>query len=489
MANPQAAELSAALRMLPSTDELLVSAAVQAVLPEIGRTRAASLARAAIGKLRTELAADINAQLGRAATYSRQSLLLAANEKFDELCTRGRQSRLRKVINATGVVIHTNLGRAPLSRDATEAVIEASGYCTLEYDLDTGKRGRRGDHVEKLICEMTGAEGALIVNNCAAAAYLVLTVFAKGGEVVVSRGELVEIGGDFRVPDVLAQSGATLREIGTTNRTKLADYARAIGESTKVVMRVHPSNYKIVGFTDKPKLSELAELSHKRGVLLFEDAGSGALIDLEKFGLNDEPLITKSISDGADIVTFSGDKLLGSAQAGIIVGRANLIEQIRKHPLYRALRVSKLIYAALGATLESYLREDAEAMVPVLRMLGLTREEIESRASKLVERLRDVVNPDVEIEIIEGQSVVGGGSAPGESRDTVLVSISSSSVSPGEIERFLRTASTPVIARIENDRLVIDLRTVDESEEEELLLQILGSVIETISRSARQTRS
>jgi L-seryl-tRNA(Ser) seleniumtransferase len=488
MANPQAAELSAALRMLPSTDELLTSAPVQAVLSEVGRARAASLARVAIGDLRAELAANITFQSGRAAAYSRESLLNAANKKFDELWDRGRRSRLRKVINATGVVVHTNLGRAPLTADAIQAVIEAAGYCTLEYDIETGKRGRRGHHVEKQICEITGAEGALIVNNCAAAAYLVLTVFAKGGEVVVSRGELVEIGGDFRVPDVLTQSGATLREIGTTNRTKLADYSRAIGENTKVVMRVHPSNYKIVGFTEKPALSELSELARKHGVLLFEDAGSGAMIDFERLGLNDEPLISKSVSDGADLVTFSGDKLLGSTQAGIIVGRTNLIEQIRKHPLYRALRVSKLVYAALGATLESYLREDAETAVPVLRMLGLTRDEIEIRARRLVERIRTESNSDVEIEIIEGQSVVGGGSAPGETRDTALISILSSKASPSDIEGLLRSAETPVIARIENDRVLIDLRTVAENEEE-LLVKILGSVIETSSHSAKQNHS
>ena len=488
MANPQAAELSAALRMLPSTDELLTSPEVQAVLPEVGRTRTASLARAAIAELRKELTANITAQSGHATTYSRDSLMLASTKKFHELRQQGRRSDLRKVINATGVVIHTNLGRAPLSKDAIKAVVETAGYCTLEYDLETGKRGRRGDHVERLICEMTGAEGALVVNNCAAAAYLVLTVFAKGGEAVVSRGELVEIGGDFRVPDVLTQSGATLHEIGTTNRTKFADYARAIGENTKVVMRVHPSNYKIVGFTEKPKLSELVELTRKRGVLLFEDAGSGALIDLERLGLNDEPLISKSISDGADLVTFSGDKLLGAAQAGIVVGRGNLIEQIRKHPLYRALRGSKLVYAALGATLESYLREDAATTVPVLRMLGLTRDEIESRALQVVERLRTFVKGDVDVEVVEGESVVGGGSAPGETRETVLVSIRSSKASPSEIERLLRTAETPVIARIENDRVLIDLRTVDESEEESLV-EIVGSAIEALTRSAKRIQS
>ena len=476
MANPRAAELSAALRMLPSTDELLTSTAVQAVLAEAGRARTTTMARLAISELRAELTDTINSQPGRSVTYSRESLLNDANAKFDELWNRYRNSRLRKVINATGVVIHTNLGRAPLSSDAIDALVDAAGYCTLEYDLETGKRGRRGDYAEKLICELTGAEGALIVNNCAAAAYLVLTVFANGGEVVVSRGELVEIGGDFRVPDVLTQSGARLREIGTTNRTKLSDYARAIGEDTKVIMRVHPSNYKIVGFTDKPKLSELAELSRKRGVLLFEDAGSGVLVDLEPLGLTDEPVIGKTISDGADLVTFSGDKLLGAAQAGIIVGRENLIEQVRKHPLYRALRVSKLVYAAVGATLEAYLREEAATKIPVLRMLAMTRDEIESRASRFVGLLK--IDGELEVEILRGHSVVGGGAAPGISSETVLISIRSPRVSASDIERLLREAETPVIGRIEDDRVLIDLRTVDESEEE-VLLRILGSVLES----------
>lgn len=474
--------------MLPSTDELLSTGEVGRLLPEVGRARAAVLVRLAIGELRLELAADINSRSGRTEAYSRESLLTSALRKFDDLWRQCRRSRLQRVINVTGVVIHTNLGRAPLSKHAIEAMVDSSGYCTLEYDLENGKRGRRGDDVEKLIAEITGAEGALVVNNCAAAAYLVLTVFANGGEVVVSRGELVEIGGDFRVPDVLSQSGATLREIGTTNRTKLSDYERAINENTTVVMRVHPSNYKIVGFTDKPELAELAELTRKRGVLLFEDAGSGALIDLERFGLDDEPLISRSVSGGVDLVTFSGDKLLGGAQAGIIVGRGNLIEQIRKHPLYRALRVSKIVYAALGATLESYLREDAETTVPVLRMLGLTRDEIKARAKRFVERLGETQMSGIEIELVEGGSVVGGGSAPGVERETMLIGINSSQSSPSEIEKLFRSAETPVIARIENDRVLIDLRTVDEREEE-LLLEILKSTLQAASRSGTQSHS
>ena len=471
MGNPQVAESAAALRMLPSTDDLLMSSIAQKLMPEAGRKRLTSLARRAIEELRAEITSNISERGGREEIYSKESLLGAASKKLEGLWLSHRRSRLREVINATGVVIHTNLGRAPLSADAIRAIQNAAGYCTLEYDLATGSRGKRGESVENLLIEMTGAEAALVVNNCAAAAFVVLTVFAKGGDAIVSRGELVEIGGDFRIPDVLAQSGATLKEVGTTNRTKLSDYENAIGANTRVVMRVHPSNYKIVGFTEKPSLADLAELSHRKGVLLYEDAGSGALLDLGKFGLRDEPLVSRSIADGADIVTFSGDKLLGGSQAGIIVGRRNLIEQIRKHPLYRALRVDKLIYAALEATLGSYLREDAEESIPVLRMLSLQKEELEIRMRDLVKRLRDLIGKThtSTIEIIRGESVVGGGSAPAVRPETVLLAIAHPTMSCDELEMKLRSAETPVIARIENGRVLIDLRTVQAGEEDRLI--------------------
>jgi L-seryl-tRNA(Ser) seleniumtransferase len=471
MANPQAAELKAALRMLPSTDDVLLSPAVQSLIPEIGRIRATTLVRAAIDELRTELTQDIAAGPGRAEAYSKESLLTAAGERFMTLWNARRDSRLRRVINATGVVIHTNLGRAPLSSDAIEAIKESAGYCAIEYDLNAGARGKRGEYLESLLTEITGAEGAIVVNNCAAAAYLVLTVFAKGGEAIVSRGELVEIGGDFRVPDVLSQSGATLREVGTTNRTKLSDYEKAIGENTRILVRVHPSNYKIVGFTDKPSLPELAQLAHRKGIVLYEDAGSGALFDLRKFGLTDEPVISASLTDGADIVTFSGDKLLGAAQAGIIVGRKNLIEQIRKHPLYRALRVSKLVYAALEATIEAYLKDDAEQSIPVLKMLGMRKEQLEERAKNGLRRIQERLGKAdrVSIEMISGESVVGGGSAPDTRPETILLAVKVEDVSASEIESKLRRSQTPVIARIENDAVLIDLRTVQEDEDDRLI--------------------
>lgn len=472
MGNPQTAETAAALRLLPSTDDLLLTPVAMKLQPAVGIKRLTSLARASIQEIREELIASVSTGTGRPQVYSKEALLGSAARRLEMHWGARTRSRIRKVINATGVIIHTNLGRAPLSRDAIEAIGNAAGYVTLEYDLGGGKRGRRGSSVERLLTELTGAEAALVVNNCAAAAFVVLTVFAKGAQVVVSRGELVEIGGDFRIPDVLTQSGATLVEVGTTNRTKLSDYEKAIGENTGLVLRVHPSNYRIVGFTEKPSLAELAELCRRKNVMLYEDAGSGALLDLTDFGLTDEPLISRSVADGADIVTFSGDKLLGACQAGLIVGRRDLIEQIRKHPLYRALRVDKLAYAALEATLESYCRDDVRA-VPVLRMLALTKEEIGERARVFVTQLEKRIGAG-SIEIVDGESVVGGGSAPAVKVETELIAVRHVALSADEIEGKLRGAETPVIARIENDTVLIDLRTVDPSEEDRLLETLAG---------------
>jgi L-seryl-tRNA(Ser) seleniumtransferase len=475
MANPQAAETAAALRLLPSTDDLLATGSAKQMLHEAGRRRLTTLARLAIDDLRQELLTEVSSGAQRTETYSKESLLSKAVIRFEDLWRRQKSGRIRKVINATGVVVHTNLGRAPLSRDAIEAIAGAAGYATVEYDLSTGGRGKRGSSVERLLTELTGAEAALVVNNCAAAAFLVLSVFAKGGQTIVSRGELVEIGGDFRIPDVLAQSGSSLVEVGTTNRTKLADYERAIGEGTAVVMRVHPSNYRIVGFTEKPSLSDLAELCRRKGVLLYEDAGSGALIDLTSFGLTDEPLISRSIEEGADLVTFSGDKLLGASQAGIVVGKRDLVERIRKHPLYRALRADKLAYAALEATLESYAREDAAETIPVLRALSIQKNELDIRARDFAERLELRLDGTV-IEIADGESVVGGGSAPGVRLPTALIALTHPGRSAEEIEGKLRAGEVPVIARIEDDRVVIDLRTVEPAEES-LLLQMVAAAL------------
>jgi L-seryl-tRNA(Ser) seleniumtransferase len=384
---------------------------------------------------------------------------------------------VRRVINATGVVLHTNLGRAPLSEAARAAVArEAARYCTIEYDLAEGARGRRGARAEELLAELTGAEDALVVNNCAAAALLVLTALARDGETIVSRGELVEIGGDFRVPDVMAQSGTTMVEVGTTNRTKLSDYERAVTERTRLVLRVHPSNYRIVGFTAAPALAELAELAHRSGLLLYEDAGSGALVDLSPHGLGDEPVIRASVEGGADVVTFSGDKLLGAAQAGLVVGRREVVERLRRHPLYRALRADKLALAALEATLEAYRRGSALTEVPALRMLAATREEIEGRALAFADGLR--ARPEagaLGVEVVDGRSAVGGGSAPTTHPPTALVALAHETLSADALEAALRRARPPVVARIVEGRVALDLRTVAEDEVAELLDAVVSA--------------
>lgn len=472
--------LSERLRALPSVDALLRTPEAEALRERAGAAHLTELARTVTDELRDELRALDD---GASATapdaehvqsngdFTRESLLAEAARRLTFAAERDAARGLCRVINATGVVLHTNLGRAPLSESARRAISEeAAGYCTLEYDIQTGTRGRRGARAEALLAELTCAEDALVVNNCAAAALLVLSVLARGAETIVSRGELVEIGGDFRVPDVMAESGTTMVEVGTTNRTKLSDYARAVTEHTQLVLRVHPSNYRVVGFTSAPTLGELARLAHERGLLLYEDAGSGALVDLAPLGLTGEPVIRDSIAGGADVVTFSGDKLLGASQAGLIVGRRDVVERLRRSPLYRALRADKLALAALEATLDSYRRGIAVREVPALRMIGATRDEIEERArafgSQMSERL---AGGALAFEIIEGQSAIGGGSAPTTHPPTALLALAHTTLSASALEERLRRATPTVIARILDDRVVLDFRTVAESEEDELL--------------------
>lgn len=447
------------LSLLPSIDALLQSRTARRILSETGAKHLTVLARSAVESLRQNV-------LESSKNYSREELLTEAENLLETLWKSEQSVKLQRVINATGVIVHTNLGRAPLSENARKAIFEtASGYCNLEYNLETGKRGKRGERAEKLLAELTSAESALIVNNCASATFLVLKVLAEGGEVVISRGELVEIGGDFRVPDVMVQSGAILHEVGTTNRTKISDYEKAIGENTKLFLRVHPSNYRIIGFTESPKLKDLADLAHQNEIFLYEDAGSGAIFSLSEFGLHDEPTISESITAGADVVTFSGDKLLGGVQSGLIVGRKETIEKIRKHPLYRALRVDKLIYAALEATLESFQRETALQEIPVLKMLSMSGEELETRTKNFAEKLSKTSN--LSFEIIKGKSVVGGGSAPNVQPISTLLALEHKHFSAVKLEENLRNSR--VIARILEDRVLIDLRTVLEDEENELL--------------------
>ena len=469
MRTAKAASSGSILQNLPSVDELLQTEVARSISNDAGAAHAAELVRSAIAKVRQRL--QESGSGGAVPELSAESLKTSAEKHLGEIWASERTAAIQRVINATGVIIHTNLGRAPLSDSARKAVVEqAAGYCTLEYDLATGKRGRRGRRAEELLMELTGADDVLIVNNCAAAAFFVLTVFAAGGEVVISRGELVEIGGDFRVPDVLSQSGAALREVGTTNRTKLADYQKAIGESTKVVLRVHPSNYRIVGFTATPTVAELAELAHKHDLLFYEDLGSGALVDLVG-----EPVVSESIAEGVDVVTFSGDKLLGGPQAGIIAGKADIVERLRKHPLYRALRVDKMVYAALEGTLDHYRRGDAGSNVPVLKMLAVTADEIAERADRVILELRKTkTSPGLTAELVDGVSAVGGGAAPDKQPPTKLIALGHVSRSSSELEQALRRSNPPVVARIVDDRVMLDLRTVPETDEPALLDALCG---------------
>jgi len=458
---------ASALRSLPSVDELLRSDAGLAIVQNAGHKRSTELARLVVSDLRLDIASG---QYG--PDREKAELLAEAASRLKEKWRRSLNMGLRRVINATGVVVHTNLGRSSLSDAARQKVLEAAGYCNLEFDLATGLRGRRGQRVETLICELTGSDDALVVNNCAAAAFFVLMVLAAGREVIISRGELVEIGGDFRVPDVLARAGVMLREVGTTNRTKLADYEAEINENTAMILRVHPSNYRIVGFTAAPTLPELAGLASERNILLYEDAGSGVITDLTNAGLTDEPLIGNSLADGADIVTFSGDKLLGGPQAGIIVGRGDLIERLRHDPLYRALRVDKLTYAALEATLEAFQRDAAIEEIPTLVMLAESKTDIHERARSLVEALK---NASLSAEVTDGNSAVGGGAAPLTQPATALIELRHAVRSASELAKRLRESDPPIIARIADDNVVIDLRTVS-AEEERDLIAVLNEV-------------
>jgi L-seryl-tRNA(Ser) seleniumtransferase len=372
------------------------------------------------------------------------------------------------VINATGVVLHTNLGRAPLCEDALEAMVEVGrGYSNLEYDLEAGERGSRYVHAEELLCRLTGAEGALVVNNNAGAVLLTLSALAQGRQVVISRGQLIEIGGGFRIPDVMRQSGAHLVEVGTTNRTHLRDYEQAIGPDTAMLMLAHQSNFRVTGFTTQVPAEELVTLGRAHGLLVYEDLGSGTLLDTEKYGFSHEPTAQEAVAAGVDVVSFSGDKLLGAPQAGIVVGRGDLIARLRHFPLTRALRVDKTTLAGLQATLLHYLRGDAERQIPAWRMLATPLEEIEQRAERWMRELKSI---GMEVHVAEGRSAAGGGSLPGETLPTRLVCISVHA--PDALSARLRAGQPPVIARIENDLLCLDPRTVLPMQEEALLAAI-----------------
>lgn len=457
---------SSALRELPSVDQLLKTE-VAARLREIsGPERLTMIAREVTDQLRSEILSN---SINSGDRGDRDALLKQAMQRMESQVMTEEHAGLRRVINATGVILHTNLGRAPLSAEARQAVIrDAAGYCTLEYDSATGKRGRRGSRVEQLLIDLTGAEAALVVNNCAAAALLILSVLARDGETIVSRGELVEIGGDFRIPDVMANSGTRMVDVGTTNRTHLDDYVKAINDRTRLLMRVHPSNYRVVGFTTAPGLDELATLAHGKGLILYEDAGSGVLQDLSTYGLQGEPIIADSLAQGADVVSFSGDKLLGGPQAGLIVGRQTIVERLRKHSLYRALRVDKLTLAALQGTLNAHRRGTLFNEIPSLQMLALTKSDMAQRSEEFIASLGQNDSSKLSINLIDGESAIGGGSGPATHPATVLLALEHTRHSADELERRLRCSDPSIIGRVSEGKLLLDLRTVFRTEEPDL---------------------
>ena len=451
------------LRQLPSVDRLLGEDAVQALIVVYGRRQTVDGLREALDRVRDEVRAgadvpDVVALAARAGAHLRERLA----------------PTLRPVINATGVLIHTNLGRAPLSA-ATRAAMEAvsRGYSTLEYDLQAGRRGQRTVHAERLLCELTGAESALVVNNNAGAVLLALTGLAQGRGVVISRGQLVEIGGGFRVPDVMVQSGARLIEVGTTNRTHLRDYVAALGahEDAALILRAHHSNFRVLGFTAEPGLTQLVALGEEHDLPVMDDLGSGALLDTTPYGLMHEPMVQESVAAGAAVVCFSGDKLLGGPQAGVIVGQAGYVDPLKRHPLARALRADKLCLVGLQATLLHYLKDEATEEIPVWRMMATPLAEIERRARRWRRNLR---RADAPAELVDGQSTVGGGSLPGETLPTKLVALPVEH--PDRLAAALRAADPPVVARIEGDQVVLDPRTVLVEEERELL-RVVSEVV------------
>ena len=491
------AAASELFRKLPSVDDVMRGPAITALVASYGHAPVADATRAVVARLRQEITSGL---LDENALQLALSGLVAA---IENQLRRALSYSLRPLINATGVILHTNLGRAPLGDAVIEHIREtASSYSNLEFDLAAGERGKRDAHVERLFGKLLRGENTLtqgaspgaaelhlrgtaeaavstradiktiVVNNNAAAVLLALNSLAEGGEVIVSRGELVEIGGSFRIPDVMTKSGAILREVGTTNRTRTTDYESAITERTRLLLRVHRSNFEITGFTEQASTAELVALARKRGIPLMEDLGSGALFDLRSVGISGEAGVLDSLRCGVDIVTYSGDKLLGGPQAGLISGSAELISRMRSNSLFRALRVDKLIYAALEATLLAYVRLDHDA-IPTLRMMRLTKDEIGRRAEALAAQ---IATAKFRVEIIDGESILGGGAAPSSSLPTRLLALSCARFSADELSHRLRASDPPIIARMEEGRVLLDLRTVFPEQDAALVAALVGIV-------------
>jgi L-seryl-tRNA(Ser) seleniumtransferase len=462
-------------RLLPSVDELLKSAELAELLAREGQAAVTESVRAVL--------ASVREQIGSGTLRNQPAVELAVlhlHQAIARHLSSAMEFSLRPVINATGVVLHTNLGRAPLAESAIQRIREVAGrYSNLEFDIAAGERGKRDIHVERLFSRLLNQEGVngirtVVVNNCAAAVMLALNTLAEGGEVIVSRGELVEIGGSFRVPDVMAKSGAVLREIGTTNRTRLADYENAITDKTRLLLRVHRSNFAIIGFTEQPSLEELAALGRKHNIPVMEDLGGGAMLPLRALGIN-ESGVMESLRAGADLITYSGDKMLGGPQAGLLSGREDLIKRVRSNPLFRALRVDKLTYAALEATLMEYIRQNYDA-IPFARMMRLPAQDIRARAELLQAQLSSATH--LRTEIVAGESLVGGGSAPTSALPTFLLAVTAQSLSADELATRLRQHHPPIAARVEDGRVLLDLRTVfgpaEEAEIARALLALAG---------------
>jgi L-seryl-tRNA(Ser) seleniumtransferase len=446
------------LRALPSVHQVLEQADVQAMIAAHGRALVLFAVQRSLDEERTKgTVADPAARV----------------ERIEALVRELRRPRLRPVINATGVVLHTNLGRAPLAAAAAQAgALIAGRYSTLEFDPRTGRRGRRHDLVADILRYLTGAEAAAVVNNCAAAVLLMLTALAKGKEVIVGRGELVEIGGGFRMPDVMRLSGARLVEVGTTNRTRLEDYAAAVTPKTVAILKVHASNFQVVGFTESVEVEPLARVARQHGVLLLHDLGSGSLLDTTAYGLAAEPTIQDSLRAGTDLLACSGDKLLGGPQAGLLLGRAELVDKVMKHPLARAVRIDKLTLAALTATLDLYMTQSG-AELPIWNMLGASADAIAARAMTWQRRLAE---RGIEVDVVPAESTVGGGSLPGERLPTTALAITPSPGRAADLLRRLREHEPPVIGRIEHDRVLLDPRTVLPDEDDALLDAVVAAL-------------
>lgn len=455
------------LRQLPGVDELVRRFVQQQPPNALPRPLIVDAARAVLDEVRHAVRTDTGA-----VDPSLDSCMSLLAQRVAAIERR----LFTPVINATGVILHTNLGRAPLSRRALEAVVELStGYSNLEYRIDEGRRGSRHDHGEALLTRLTGAEAAMVVNNNAAAVLLALAAVAAGGEVIVSRGELIEIGGGFRIPEVLQQSGSRLREVGTTNRTRLTDYAQAIGEETRALLKVHTSNYRIRGFTESVPSADLVRLGRSHQLPVIEDLGSGVLLDTAAYGLAHEPTVLEAVEAGVDLVTLSGDKLLGGPQAGIILGRAEWVERCRTHPLARAVRVDKMTLAALQATLSAYLDGEAEREIPIWQMMAATKDQLRQRGEVVAAAIESAC-PHMRAWLEDGVSAIGGGALPEETRPTILVTLQTEGMSADRLAARLRQGRPPVIGRIENGLLRLDLRTVDPNADAALIASLTDAL-------------